>query len=123
MYSLTFLPALVMMERIHGSISRVQHRFRRGSRAVAITLTCRCGKQLNVHDNLAGKRVGCPACASALEVPRLAVLLPEAAPLRRQAVRSGEAPVRSPSARPPAPPGDKRMASEPAAAPGHRHVG
>jgi hypothetical protein len=36
---------------------------------VAIALTCRCGKQLSVRDELAGKRVRCPACAETLDVP------------------------------------------------------
>jgi hypothetical protein len=34
-----------------------------------ITFTCDCGKQLRVKDELAGKRVKCPACAGGVTVP------------------------------------------------------
>jgi hypothetical protein len=36
---------------------------------MAITVTCQCGKKLGVKDELAGKRVKCPACGTILTVP------------------------------------------------------
>lgn len=66
---------------------------------MAISLTCRCGKQLNLADKLAGKRIRCPACAETLEVPITAVIVAEAPPARAEAVRGGPPPVPSRSAR------------------------
>jgi hypothetical protein len=34
-----------------------------------ISVTCRCGKRLRVKDELAGKRVKCPACGAVLPTP------------------------------------------------------
>lgn len=34
-----------------------------------IPLACGCGRQLNLADHLAGKRIKCPSCAAALKVP------------------------------------------------------
>ena len=36
---------------------------------MAITLPCSCGKKLKMKDELAGKRIKCPACAAVLTVP------------------------------------------------------
>ncbi len=36
---------------------------------MAITVTCQCGKKLGVKDDMAGKKVKCPACQSVLTVP------------------------------------------------------
>jgi hypothetical protein len=38
---------------------------------MAISLTCECGKKLAVKEELAGKKVKCPACESLLTVPSL----------------------------------------------------
>src|SRR6267378_4465833 len=38
-----------------------------------ILIPCKCGKQLRVKDDLAGKRIKCPACAAMLTVPVPAV--------------------------------------------------
>jgi len=35
-----------------------------------INLTCACGKKLSVKDELAGKRLKCPACQSTLAIPK-----------------------------------------------------
>jgi hypothetical protein len=37
---------------------------------MAITVRCRCGKQIKTKDEYAGKRLMCPGCGSTLEVPR-----------------------------------------------------
>jgi len=34
-----------------------------------IKFTCTCGEPLRVKDELAGRRVRCPACRQAIEVP------------------------------------------------------
>jgi hypothetical protein len=47
---------------------------------MAISLTCECGKRLTVKDELAGKRVKCPGCATILTVPSFE----EEAPVRRR---------------------------------------
>jgi hypothetical protein len=47
---------------------------------MAITWTCECGQKIAVKDELAGKRVKCPACTEVVMVPSL-----DAAPLRRRA--------------------------------------
>ena len=44
---------------------------------MAITVSCACGKKLSVKDDLAGKRVKCPACQQVLRIPE--VVSPEAA--------------------------------------------
>jgi hypothetical protein len=36
---------------------------------MAITVTCQCGKKLGVKEDMAGKKVKCPACQSVLTVP------------------------------------------------------
>jgi hypothetical protein len=36
---------------------------------MAISLSCTCGKTLQVKDELAGRRIKCPACAIVLSVP------------------------------------------------------
>jgi Uncharacterised protein family UPF0547 len=41
---------------------------------VAIVATCLCGKQLKARDDLAGKRVRCPACAGIVDVPAAAAV-------------------------------------------------
>ena len=69
---------------------------------MAIGLTCRCGKQFDVHEKFAGKRFPCPACDAPLEVPALAARVP-APPPRAESVRSGAPAVRSHAAGPPAP--------------------
>src|SRR5262245_61509465 len=43
----------------------------------AIAVSCQCGRQLNLQDKLAGKRIRCPACGAALDVPRRAIVLPD----------------------------------------------
>ncbi|WP_146529649.1 hypothetical protein [Novipirellula artificiosorum] len=46
-----------------------------------IRLNCQCGKTLNIPDNLAGKAVKCPGCATVLKVPAAkATASPAAAP-------------------------------------------
>jgi hypothetical protein len=49
---------------------------------MAIGLTCECGKKLAVKEELAGKRVKCPACESLITVPPLSG---EPPPLKRSA--------------------------------------
>jgi len=39
---------------------------------MAISITCECGKRLSVRDEMAGKRVKCPACMSVVPVPAVA---------------------------------------------------
>jgi hypothetical protein len=34
-----------------------------------IQVDCKCGKDLNIPEHLAGKRVKCPGCGDAIEVP------------------------------------------------------
>src|SRR5207249_4537285 len=41
----------------------------RRKRSMAITVTCQCGKKLGVKDEMAGKKVRCPACQTVLTVP------------------------------------------------------
>jgi mono/diheme cytochrome c family protein len=84
---------------------------------VSIALTCLCGRQFNVNDKFAGQRVMCPACADAMDVPRLATRAPGAPASRQDAVRGGAPPVRARSAKPPPLPVDKLVAS-----PMHRFV-
>ena len=36
---------------------------------MAISVACECGKRLAVRDEMAGKRVKCPACMSVVPVP------------------------------------------------------
>jgi hypothetical protein len=36
---------------------------------VSIEVTCECGKQYRVRDDLAGRRVSCPACKTEIHVP------------------------------------------------------
>jgi hypothetical protein len=100
-----------------GSFSRLQYRSNCEGRTMAIAVSCRCGKQLNLHDKLAGKRIRCPACGSEMEVPILATFAPGAPPRRAEAVRSVPPPVPSRFARP-----SQVPAEEPAASPVHRHV-
>lgn len=49
---------------------------------MAIALTCRCGKQFDVHEKFAGKRFPCPACAVPMDVPPLAAIAPGSPPAR-----------------------------------------
>lgn len=37
---------------------------------MAIQVTCACGKELSVNDELAGRRVKCPVCQETLSVPK-----------------------------------------------------
>ena len=39
---------------------------------MAISVACACGKQLKVKDELAGKKIRCPACQAAVVVPAAA---------------------------------------------------
>jgi hypothetical protein len=44
---------------------------------MAIAVVCECGKKLNVPDDMAGKRVKCPACQATVAVPGAAVAGPK----------------------------------------------
>ncbi len=59
--------------------------------AMAISLECKCGKKLQVTENLAGKMLQCPACFNAVRVP-----LPAAPP--SPLVEDGQAAARPPLA-------------------------
>ncbi|MFQ3652148.1 MAG: hypothetical protein SNJ75_17655, partial [Gemmataceae bacterium] len=55
---------------------------------MAIEFDCeQCGKSLRVRDDLAGKRIKCPACAAVIVVPQELQTSPPARPLRSAAVR------------------------------------
>jgi hypothetical protein len=43
---------------------------------MAISLTCECGKKLAIKEDLAGKKVRCPACESLLTVPSVSDEMP-----------------------------------------------
>lgn len=38
---------------------------------MSITVSCSCGKRLKAPDNLAGKRVKCPACGTLVDIPKV----------------------------------------------------
>lgn len=53
-----------------------------------IELSCDCGKQMRVKDELAGKRIRCPACKEALTVPDAEEELEEVVPVPERRVAS-----------------------------------
>jgi hypothetical protein len=76
-----------------------------------ISLTCDCGRNLRVKDELAGRKIRCPACAEVLAVPRprpatdeedeIVTVMPVESPAPRpspvQAIKRAETSVRPPS--------------------------
>jgi hypothetical protein len=58
---------------------------------MSISLSCECGKKLAVKDELAGKKVKCPGCASVLTVP--AANSEEATPAALPPLEEDEAPL------------------------------
>ena len=60
---------------------------------MAIAVLCACGKETKVKDELAGKRIKCPACQSALTIPGasedVAASVPPS-PARRPALQQEE---------------------------------
>lgn len=68
--------------------------------AMPIRVTCQCGKSFAAPDNLAGKRVKCPACQQPLAIPEAATAgAAAAAPAAKSA-----APPKQPATRAAAPP-------------------
>ena len=71
-----------------------------------ISITCECGKKLTVKDELAGKRVRCPACQAILTVTAAKAAV-AAAPKPKAAVgappKNGEAAARTPTPTPSSP--------------------
>jgi hypothetical protein len=80
---------------------------------VTIPLTCRCGKEFDVHEKFAGKRFPCPACKEPVEVPLRIARAAPAPPAREAAVRTGPPPLRPRAAKPPPPPPAQEPASSP----------
>jgi hypothetical protein len=51
--------------------------------AMPIEVRCKCGKRLRARDEIAGRRVKCPACGAAVRVPAAEAESAPAAPARR----------------------------------------
>lgn len=37
---------------------------------MSVRLECSCGKKLSIKDEMAGRRIKCPACGAVLTIPR-----------------------------------------------------
>ena len=61
-----------------------------------LTARCRCGKSLSVNEELAGKKVRCPACKEVLTVPPLMPVLEEEDDYDEEAI-SAKPPRRRPA--------------------------
>lgn len=59
---------------------------------MAISVTCKCGKQMKVKDELAGKAVRCPNCKGPLRIPGVAVGASAGAAMKPATGRSSAAP-------------------------------
>lgn len=60
---------------------------------MAISVTCKCGKQMKVKDELAGKAVRCPHCKSPLRIPGVAVAAGAGAAKKPSTGRSSSTPT------------------------------
>src|SRR5437016_990909 len=67
---------------------------------MAIPVACACGKQLKVKDELAGKKIRCPACQAAVTVPAAAPPEPPSPGDREEAVVAPKAKLAAPVAAP-----------------------